>query len=218
MPHKNPMLSPTKKGEIYGKFKSGRSMSKLAKEVGRSKSTIEGIIEKRERTGTVKPACNTGNAHILTPADENRMLRSVRKDQKQTSAQISGTVGVSASTVERAFKSKGCIRAACRRKPNLTFAQIKQRLDWAQANVNQDWTRGIFTDEAASEIGDDLKKESCWRKPHGQNLKANLSVRKRKGKMVNVWGAGMYGHKFPLVRLSFSQLGRGTRSGFRLRL
>jgi transposase len=200
MPHKNPIISPTKKGQIYGKYKSGMSMSQLAKEAGRSKSTIQGIIQKRERTGTVKPAWNTGNAHILTPADENRMIRSVRKDPKQTSAQISETVGVSASSVERALKSYGYIRAQCRRKPNLIPSQVKQRLEWADANVNQDWTRVIFTDEAAFEIGDDLKKESCWRLPHEQDLEANLSVRKKRGKMIHVLGAVMHGHKFPLVR------------------
>jgi transposase len=202
MPHKNPMISPTKKGEIYGKYKQGMSMSALADEYERAKSTIQGIIEKRERTGTVKPSWNTGNPHIMSLEDEERLIRQVRKNPKQTSAQLSNIVKVSASTVERILHRHGYIRAICRRKPILKDLNIKQRLEWAAANVNQDWTRVIFTDEAAFEVGDDFAQELCWRLPHEQNMEANLSVRKKRGAMVHVWGAIIHGHKFPLVRFA----------------
>ena len=55
MPHKNPVISPTKKGETYGKYKHGMTISQLSEEYKRPKSTIQGIIKHRERTGTVKP-------------------------------------------------------------------------------------------------------------------------------------------------------------------
>jgi transposase len=180
------MISPTKKGEIYGKYKQGMSMSDLADEYERAKSTIQGTIEKRERTGTVKPSWNNGNSHIMSSQDEQRLIRQVRKNPKQTSSQLSNIVKVSASTVERILHRHGYIRAICRRKPILKDLNIKQGLEWAAANVNQDWTRVIFTDEAAFEVGDDFAQEMCWRLSHEQNMEPNLSVRKRRGAMVHV--------------------------------
>jgi hypothetical protein len=75
-------------------------------------------------------------------------------------------------------------------------------MQWATANANQDWTRVIFTDEAAFEVGDDLQKENCWRLPGEEYDEKNLSLRKKKGKVLHVWGAIIHGHKFPLVRFA----------------
>ena len=185
---------------MYDKYKHGMSMSALAKEYKRSKSTIQGIIEHRERTGTVKPSWNSGNVHILSPQDEERLIRQVRKNPKQTSAQLSSIEKVSPSTIERILKSHGYIRATCRRKPILEALNVAQRLEWASANVNQDWRRVIFTGEAAFEVGDDHSNEMCWRLPHEQNCENCLSVRKKKGKIIHVWGAILHGHKLPLVK------------------
>jgi transposase len=54
-PRSHVLISATKKGEMYGKYKSGMSMKAVADEFGCSKSTVQGIIEHRERTGTVRP-------------------------------------------------------------------------------------------------------------------------------------------------------------------
>ena len=155
MPHKNPMISPTKKGEMYGKYKHGMTMSQLLEEYKRPKSAIQGIIEHRESTGTVKPSWNSGNEHILSPEDEQRLIRQVRRNLKQTSAQLFQIEDVSPSTIERILKSHGYIRAICRRKPILKALNVAQRLEWASANAKQDWRRVIFTDEAAFKVGDD---------------------------------------------------------------
>ena len=44
----------------------------------------------------------------------------------------------------------------------------------------------------------------CWRLPHEQNCKGCLSVRKKKGKIIHVWGAIIHGHKFPLVKFALA--------------
>jgi hypothetical protein len=100
------------------------------------------------------------------------------------------------------MKKHGHIRARCRRKPILSAKNIRDRLAWAARNEMQDWTRVIFTDEAAFEIGDDVKQENCWRRPNEEYDEKNLSLRKKKGKMLHVWGAIIHGHKFPLVRVA----------------
>ena len=202
MPLKNPPISPTKKGELYGRFKAGWSMQKLAKHYQRAKSTIQGIIDHRRRTRTVRPTPRPGNPPILDAGAEDRLVRHVRRDPKQNSAQISESAGVSASTVERILKKKGYLRASCRRKPILSAKNVKDRLLWASEYEGMDWTRVIFTDEAAFEVGDDLKREHCWRKPNEEWDEKNLSLRKKKGKMLHVWGAIIHGHKFPLVRFA----------------
>lgn len=161
MPFKDPPVSPTKKGELYGKFKAGSSMQKLANHYKRPKSTIQGIIEHRRRTGTVRPTRWPGNPPILNAEAEDRLVRHVRRDPKRNSGQISDSAGVSVSTVERILKKKGYLRASCRRNPILSPKNVKDRLLWASTCEGMDWTRVIFTDEAAFEAGDDLKKEYC---------------------------------------------------------
>ena len=201
-PRSHVLVSPTKKGEMYGKYQSGMSMKAVADEFGRSKSTVQGIIEHRQRTGTVRPTYNQGNEHILSAQAEERMIRHVRASPKQTADQIADYMKVSATTVRRILDKHGYFRARCRCKPLLSPKNIKDRLAWATANENQDWTRVIFTDEAALVLGDDRAKESCWRLPNEAYNAKCLSPKKKKGKMLHVWGAIVHGHKFPLVRFA----------------
>jgi hypothetical protein len=97
---------------------------------------------------------------------------------------------------------KGYLRASCRRKPILSAKNVKDRLLWASKYAGMDWTRVIFAGEAAFEVGDDLKKEHCWRKTNEEWDEKNLSLRKKKGKMLHDWGAIIHGHKSPLVRFT----------------
>jgi hypothetical protein len=133
-----PEISPTKKGELYGKYTQGVSMGDLSKEYDRSKSTIQGIIEHREDTGTCRPTRRPGNSPILDADAEDRLVRHVRRDPKQKSSQIADSAGVSASTVERIMKKHGHIRARCRQKPILSAKNIRDRLAWAVRNVRLD--------------------------------------------------------------------------------
>jgi hypothetical protein len=57
----------------------------------------------------------------------------------------------------------------------------KDGSDWAAANENEDWTEVNFTDEAASELGDDQIREMCWRKPNDEYNLRCLTVKKKEG-------------------------------------
>jgi hypothetical protein len=130
------------------------------------------------------------------------MIRHVRASPKQTADQIADYMQISASSVRRILSSHGYFRARCRRKPILSAKNIKDRLAWAAANEKQDWSRVIFTDEAAFELGDDQAHEMCWRLPHEEYNAACLTPKKKRDKMVHVWDAIVQGHKFPLVRFA----------------
>jgi hypothetical protein len=107
------------------------------------------------------------------------MIRHDRASPKQIADQIADYMKVSASTVRRILKKNGYFRARCRCKPILSAKNVKDRLAWADANENQDWTRVIFTDESAFELGDDHAHESCWRLPHEEYNEKCLSPKKR---------------------------------------
>lgn len=201
-PRKHVIRSPTKKGELYGKYAAGAPIRKIATDENIPPSSVHNIIKDIERKGTSRITWNTGNDHILSPADDKRMVRHVRRSPKQTADQIADYMKVSATTVRRILKAHGYIRARCRCKPILSDKNIKDRLDWAAANENQDWTRVIFTDEAAFELGDDQIHELCWRLPNEEYNSKCLTVKKKKGKQLHVWGAIIHGHKFPLVRFA----------------
>jgi hypothetical protein len=83
--------------------------------------------------------------------------------------------------VRRILSSHGYFRARSRRKPILSAKNSKDRLAWAAANEKQDWSRVIFTDEAAFELGDDQAHEMCWRLPHEEYNAACLTpIKKRR--------------------------------------
>jgi transposase len=81
MPSNNPQqpqISTAKKGELYARHMHGESMGNLAKEYGRSKATIQSIIENRRRTGTVRPHPRRGSPRILSEDQELRLISHVR--------------------------------------------------------------------------------------------------------------------------------------------
>lgn len=135
----------------------------------------------------------------MSPEAEQRLISQVRRDPKRTSAQLSQIDDVSPSTIQRILQTHGYIRAICCRKPILRPLNVAQRLEWASANVNRDWRRVTFTDEALFEVSDNYSKEMCWRLPHEETCEGCLRVRKKRGKIIPVWGAIIHGHKSPLV-------------------
>ncbi|KAI5453255.1 hypothetical protein NCC49_006278 [Naganishia albida] len=196
------MRSPSKKGQLYGLYAAGTPIRELAREKDIPASSAYSIIKNIERNGTAQITWNTGNEHILSEADEERMIRHVRRCPKQTADQIADYMKVSASTIRRILKAHGYRRLRCRCKPILSDRNVKDRLNWAAANENQDWTQVIFTDEAAFELGDDQAREMCWRQANDEYNPKCLTAKKKRGKQLHVWGAIVHGHKFPLVRFA----------------
>jgi hypothetical protein len=82
------MRSPTKKGQLYGKYASGTPIRALARDENIPPSSVFSIIKDIERKGTAQITWNIGNEHVLSPADEERMIRHVCRSPKQTSDQI----------------------------------------------------------------------------------------------------------------------------------
>jgi DNA-binding MarR family transcriptional regulator len=178
-PRKHVLRSPTKKGQLYGKYAAGTPIREIARKENIPPSSVHSIIKDIERKGTSRITWNTGNEHILSLSDEQRMIRHVRRSPKQTADQIADYMKVSASTIRRILKAHGYRRLRCRCKPILSPKNIKDRLDWAAANENQDWTRVIFSDEAAFELGDDQLREMCWRLPNEEYNPECLTVKKK---------------------------------------
>ncbi|KAI5449042.1 hypothetical protein NCC49_005653 [Naganishia albida] len=82
------MRSPSKKGKLYGEYAAGTPIRELAREKKIPASSVYSIIKAIDRNGTAQITWNTGNEHILSPADEERMIRHVRRCPKQTADQI----------------------------------------------------------------------------------------------------------------------------------
>ena len=118
------------------------------------------------------------------------------------SAPMASFTGVSADTCKRILKRHGFKRCKCRAKPILSEKNIKDSMNWAQNYEHQDWHQVLFTDGVAFEVGDDLKTQMCWREVNTEGEEKHLCPRKKKGKMLYVWGAVTHGKNFPLVRFA----------------
>ncbi|MBW0591872.1 hypothetical protein O181_131587 [Austropuccinia psidii MF-1] len=113
---------------------------------------------------------------------------------------------VSTRTIQRKIHKLGKHSHIAPKKPYLRPQDFQRCLAFAQAHRHwtiYDWTRVIWTDESAFELGKKVNRVQVWRTPQEKwNLK-NLSVNHRLGRQtLMVWGAFCAAMRAPLVFLN----------------
>jgi transposase len=191
-------MSIEDRGAMVALRKEGRTFAQLAHEYNRPESTLRNVWKHYQAHGTVELSYGKGRPRKLDEQAEDRLVRSVHRDPKQTAAQLAATEDVSSTTVRKILHKRNINSRVCRTKPIIPPTTAKKRLDWAENVEGMDWRRVIFTDEAAFAVGDDVARVRCWREPGMEYEEKYLTTKKRKGAAVHVWGAIMHGKKFPL--------------------
>lgn len=126
----------------------------VATEVDVSVDTVRYWLKRYEETGDVEEITPSGRPKstpakvdklIISMAESNREVSSVEIQQQLKRKNIE----VSDRLVRRRLNESGMVAKPPESKPFLKWSHIKNRLAWAKANRDRDWSRVVFTDETS---------------------------------------------------------------------
>ena len=136
-------LSEFERGEIIGLWKGGYVERDIMDILDHPKSTIHNIIEKYKIEHQISNAPRSGRPPKLTERNVRYLVKTVKKDRQQSLDEITekfnqtSIVSVSSSTIKRTLHDEGFYGRAGKRKPLVSKANRKKRLEWCR--TRRDW-------------------------------------------------------------------------------
>ena len=124
-----------------------------------------------------------GRPTKITPQVEEALLAQVRKDRnsrEMTAAQHGHKIGLSPSTVLKAFRKIKLKSCKTTKKPSLTTAMLQERLSWAIKFKDwtlEDWKNVIWSDETSVMLHARRGRVRVWRLAN--EVYAKTCVRRR---------------------------------------
>ncbi|KAI4465002.1 transposable element-related [Holotrichia oblita] len=180
------------RSKIVTLWERGLSYSEVAREVGHSKSVVHYWINRwrtEDQNTALKTRPRSGHPPKIGPEDAGRILQHVSQQPFITLDKIIEELNLNccAETL-RKFLHKQHIH--CRRpakKVELFPRHVADRLNFAHANLNRDWSAVIFSDEVFSTSQDTRKL--VWR-ANGTRFNADNVVRARQSNRISLayWG------------------------------
>ena len=173
-----------------------KSVQKLVKITGLSRSTIYKNIKKLKQGDDLKRAPGSGRKCILKGNDRRRVSQIAVKNSLFSSAQIAekaavkGSPEVSRWTVWRTLRNLGYLKWLPRKVPNLSNKNKRDRVAWCLEHRMTDWTKVVFTDESLFLLFRNKVKE--W----GKKPRAKKTL--QRGPQIMVWGGISYHGCTPL--------------------
>lgn len=143
------------------------SVQEVANYLKVSRGCVYTWISRYQETGTVDDVAKTGRTRATNNKQDLSMLKLLDKKPALTSTEVTNCMAkrgiqVSSRTVRRRLAEQGLKYGPVTKKPLLTETHIQKRLEWATNNVNRDWSKVIFTDEATFRLNDSIKR--VWKK------------------------------------------------------
>lgn len=176
----------------------GKSMSEVGKTVGKSKSSVQYVINHYGETGTIKNKPRSGRPKLLSDNTKRYIVRKIKANPKLSAPKIVDelslnlSVNVSNSTVRNVLRENNYHGRTARRKPLISEINRKKRQEFARMHKNKDatfWNRVLFSDESKFNIFGSDGRGKVWRKPNEELNKKNLTPTvKHGGGSVMVWG------------------------------
>ena len=205
-------LSDIQKGEIIAFADQGLSHRKIATKVGCDHTTVLRQLDKLQRAGTMQDAKKAGRPRITSPRTDRMLVRSSEKNRKATAvdlaAELAGARGkplASVWTVRRRLDDASLHGRRPRKKPLLSAAQQKARLEWAKEHVDwteEQWAKVLWSDESPFTLFPNCGNSFVRRRP-GEEFKEECIAPtvKHGGGKINVWGCCHVHGTGPLTRI-----------------
>ncbi|KAG1581012.1 hypothetical protein G6F47_012523 [Rhizopus delemar] len=146
-------ISNDKVNSIYSLLRSKKSNSKVAKQVGVSRTTVQKYRSSLKMSGNVNEA---GRPSLISQRMVNYIRRLVTLGRKNNAVEIQKAlkeefgISLSDSTVRRVLKKAGFIAFVKPQKPLIRSQNIMKRLQWAKSHQHwsvDNWKRVIFSDK-----------------------------------------------------------------------
>lgn len=163
------------------------SQREVAREVNVSKSTVKKWINRYKETGDVIEEERSGRPKL----ESSKMTKIIKTAMDSGKAMSSGDVHnrlkrahieVSQRTVRRRLGEEGYHYGTTTSKPYLKTVHIERRLEWAESNLDRDWSRVVFTDETTIQL---FQNPSMVWKKRGERFVVRTVKHPPK---VHVWG------------------------------
>lgn len=193
-------VTPKKRQAIILMHQESISNVRIAHRCGCSESTVSRLIKRFKTEGTVDKKPRSGRPRLSSKRADASLTRLCRKHRFASSATLarewseSTSVIASSRTVRRRLREAGFKAHVPRRKPVLTKAMRKKRLDWAKVHKNwsiSKWRQVLFSDESRFSLMSD-KPAHVWRKAK-ESMRPDCLVRTAKHpESQMVWGCMSY--------------------------
>ena len=131
----------------------GESYRSIGKQMGLSHATVQCIILKFQKTGSVKNKVRCGSPQKLRVEDVERLKNNVLEDRESrimplvditTKFNTTLTTKVSETTIRRVLKKQGITSCAAAIKPFVSETNAAKRVAWCQERLNweiKDWEK-----------------------------------------------------------------------------
>ena len=190
--------------EITGVKKSEVSnILKRARDRGYSKGQPlqQAFFEDAARIGRPVTATTTKvAAEVIKIITKSRNSRTLTSDDLARQLQRELAVRCSAQSVWRVLRTHGYSKVKPTRKPGLTAAQKKARLEWCLQHKDwtlDDWKQVLWSDETSVVSGVRRGGERVWRTVYERNAKSCSRGRWKGFLEFMFWGCYSYDHKGP---------------------
>jgi transposase len=187
--------SPTKRARIVLLKKQGVPELEIAKRYDVDRSTVNRIFHKYVENGDfyhVKP--KTGRPRKFVSQDVRIAVRMLASTQAHdvTDLQRKHFPSIHPDTIRKRLAACGLKAYIRRKKPFLSPAHKKRRLEWAKAHEDwsaDDWKSVVFSDESKFNLFGSDGRRYCWRRP-GEEFDERYVRKEVKhgGGNVMVWG------------------------------
>ncbi|GET02902.1 transposable element Tc1 transposase [Rhizophagus clarus] len=162
------------RGEIIGLWKGGHSERNISEILDFPKSTIHDTITDYKNSEKISAAPRSGRPPKLAERDVRRIVRIVKKDRQQSLDEITKKFNdglpspVCNSIVKHILHSEGYFGRTGKRKPLVSEANRKKRLDWCceRKEWDTEWDSIIWSDESRFLLFQNDAHHWVWRKPH----------------------------------------------------
>ena len=195
---KKPHITTADRWHIVALKDQGMSASQISKILPASKSAINALYQKYQKTHDIIDLSHTGRPNDITEEERKMVIETTNANPDMTLNQIikESEVDISKTKCYEILKSHGydCVTAA--EKWYVDKVHQEKRLTWAREYIKKPdeyWNRIIFTDECSVDC--DTRKQRLWL-PEG--TEAPSIQRNRWQDTVLVWGAINSSGKFIL--------------------
>lgn len=205
--------TPTKRAQIVALHEQGKSLREIAVEVGQAKSTVGRHIRNYKKRGHLNDAPRSGRPPKLDDRARRRVLSSIRKDPRRPLADVGMDFNVSRTIIRKVAVDAGERKVPMVTIPRASERSVARRVPWSSDHNETTWQQIIFTDESSLEAGERVMMPLAGRKDGTAKGPCSLDrapTIRSTGCTVMIWGAIMYGKKWPLVRIPKGRMKPGV--------
>lgn len=154
-------LTVAERAQIVLLSTQGCTQSEIARRMKCSRCAVQTTLKRYKETGTYENRAKSGRKRRTSYRTDRYLYRIALKNRRKSSKELSSElwikhgISLSSSTVRRRLRAANLHGRIARRKPYLTQAHRKKRLEWAKKYAHwtvEDWSRVIFSDESNIEV------------------------------------------------------------------